>query len=113
MFDLELRIIKGRPLGFRGLRLKPFVDRYGEDVVAFHFTWKKDWPAVRRVLAVVEEALEPFEARPHWGKLFVMSPQRVRSLYGRLPDFQRLLTDYDPTGKFRNAFVDDHLFGEA
>ncbi|AWS41534.1 FAD-binding protein [Streptosporangium sp. 'caverna'] len=86
---------------------------YGEDVIAFHFTWKKDWPAVRRVLAVVEEALEPFEARPHWGKLFVMSPQRVRSLYGRLPDFQRLLTDYDPTGKFRNAFVDGHLFGEA
>jgi xylitol oxidase len=85
---------------------------YREDVVALHFTWKKDWPAVRRVLAVVEEALEPFEARPHWGKLFVMSPERVRSLYERLPDFQRLLTDYDPTGKFRNEFIDELLFDE-
>ncbi|MDP9845647.1 xylitol oxidase [Streptosporangium lutulentum] len=85
---------------------------YREDVVALHFTWKKDWPAVRRVLAVIEDLLEPFEARPHWGKLFVMGPERVRSLYERLPDFRRLLTDHDPTGKFRNAFVDERLFGE-
>ncbi|MDP9861382.1 MULTISPECIES: D-arabinono-1,4-lactone oxidase [Streptosporangium] len=42
---------------------------YGEETVAVHFTWKKDWPAVRRVLAVVEERLEPFDARPHWGTL--------------------------------------------
>ncbi|MFC7644038.1 D-arabinono-1,4-lactone oxidase [Streptosporangium lutulentum] len=85
---------------------------YREDVVALHFTWKKDWLAVRRVLAVIEDLLEPFEARPHWGKLFVMGPERVRSLYERLPDFRRLLTDHDPTGKFRNAFVDERLFGE-
>ncbi|GAA4221842.1 xylitol oxidase [Streptosporangium album] len=85
---------------------------YGQGAVALHFTWKKDWPAVSRVLALVEEALEPFEARPHWGKLFVARPERVRSLYERLPDFQRLLGAYDPAGKFRNAFVDDYVFGE-
>ena len=28
------------------------------------------------VLPAVEEALEPFQARPHWGKLFVMSRPR-------------------------------------
>ncbi|WP_326820922.1 FAD-binding protein [Streptosporangium sp. NBC_01756] len=85
---------------------------YGQGAVALHFTWKKDWPAVSRVLTLVEEALEPFEARPHWGKLFVTSPERLRSRYERLPDFQRLLGVHDPTGKFRNAFVDDYIFGE-
>lgn len=79
---------------------------YREDVVAVHFTWKKDWPAVSRVLAVVEESLEPFEARPHWGKLFLMGPERLNSLYDRLPDFRRLAADLDPTGKFRTPFLD-------
>nr|WP_329425017.1 FAD-binding protein [Streptosporangium sp. NBC_01495] len=83
---------------------------YREDVVAVHFTWKKDWPAVSRVLAVIEELLEPFEARPHWGKLFLMGPERLSSLYDRLPDFRSLAADLDPTGKFRNPFLDARLF---
>ncbi|WP_433375658.1 FAD-binding protein [Streptosporangium sp. CA-115845] len=83
---------------------------YRQDVVAVHFTWKKDWPAVRRVLTVIEDLLEPFESRPHWGKLFLMGPERLASRYDRLPDFRRLAADLDPTGKFRNPFVNDHLF---
>jgi alditol oxidase len=83
---------------------------YREDTVAVHFTWKKDWPAVSRVLAVIEEALEPFEARPHWGKLFLMGPDRLSSLYDRLPDFRRLAADLDPAGKFRNPFLDARVF---
>ncbi|MEU0481488.1 FAD-binding protein [Streptosporangium sp. NPDC006013] len=86
---------------------------YRQDVVAVHFTWKKDWPAVRRVLTVIEDLLEPFEARPHWGKLFLMGPERLASRYDRLPDFRRLAADLDPTGKFRNPFVNDHLFAGA
>ncbi|MET8046709.1 FAD-binding protein [Streptosporangium sp. NPDC005286] len=83
---------------------------YRQDVVAVHFTWKKDWPAVRRVLTVIEDLLEPFEARPHWGKLFLMGSERLASRYDRLPDFRRLAADLDPTGKFRNPFVNDRLF---
>jgi xylitol oxidase len=49
--------------------------------VGIHFTWKPDWPAVRQLLPRIEEALAPFEARPHWGKLFAMAPERLRSLY--------------------------------
>lgn len=80
--------------------------------VGVHFTWKKDWEAVRQLLPVIEEQLAPLEARPHWGKLFTMPPQRVRSLYPKLPDFRRLLRTYDPRGKFRNAFLDRYIFGE-
>ncbi|WP_326647008.1 hypothetical protein OG884_27040 [Streptosporangium sp. NBC_01755] len=50
---------------------------------------------------------------PHWGKLFLMGPERLASLYDRLPDFRRLAADHDPTGKFRNPFGNDRLFAGA
>ncbi len=84
---------------------------YGQACVAVHFTWKKDWAAVARLLPKIETALAPFEARPHWGKLFTMPPSQLQSRYERLPDFQRLLRRYDPQGKFRNEFLDTYLYG--
>ncbi|HYV81376.1 MAG TPA: FAD-binding protein [Streptosporangiaceae bacterium] len=82
---------------------------YQQDSVAFHFTWINDVPAVTPVLAGIEAQLAPFGARPHWGKLFCTSPEIVSGLYGRLPDFRRLLRDLDPAGKFRNELVDAYL----
>jgi xylitol oxidase len=82
---------------------------YQQDSVAFHFTWINDVPAVIPVLAGIEAQLAPFGARPHWGKLFCTSPEIVSGLYGRLPDFRRLLRDLDPAGKFRNELVDAYL----
>jgi len=83
---------------------------YERDSIAFHFTWLPDWPAVRALLPLIEERLAPFDARPHWGKLFTMSPERVRSLYPRLPEFRALAREYDPTGKFHNALLDEYIF---
>ena len=82
---------------------------YRRSCVAIHFTWKQNWPAVRDLLPAIEAVLEPFEARPHWGKLFTMHPARVQSLYERLPDFRELLEEFDPDGKFRNAFIDSYF----
>jgi xylitol oxidase len=62
---------------------------------------------------MIEAALAPFEARPHWAKLFTMSPERLQSLYEKLPEFRQLLARYDPQGKFRNAFLDQYVFGMA
>lgn len=78
--------------------------------VAIHFTWKQDWPAVQKLLPVIEAQLAPFNARPHWGKLFAISPERLRPLYEKLPDFQRLLHEFDPQGKFRNPFLVKYVF---
>ncbi|ASU84203.1 FAD-binding protein [Nocardiopsis gilva YIM 90087] len=86
---------------------------YRRDAVAFHFTWIADAEAVLPVMALVEERLAPFEARPHWGKLFTTPPRVLRPLYERLPDFQRLVHDYDPTGKFGNDFLGRNLLGGA
>ena len=84
---------------------------YRTACIAIHFTWTPDWTAVRRVLPLIESALAPFNPRPHWGKLFTMSADEVRSRYERLPDFRRLVEDHDPVGKFSNTFVDRYVFG--
>lgn len=76
---------------------------YGTDVVAVHFTWRQD-PAVFALLPVLESALLPLGARPHWGKCFATAD--VAPLYPRWRDFAELLRVQDPTGKFRNPFLD-------
>jgi xylitol oxidase len=86
---------------------------YRQDSIAIHFTWKQDWPAVSRLLPVIEKELGPFGARPHWGKLFTMAPSVLRSRYERLPDFLALARKYDPQGKFRNPFLDHNVYGRG
>ncbi|CAM3236988.1 FAD-binding protein [Paenibacillus lupini] len=83
---------------------------YKQDSVAFHFTWKPEWEAVKQVLPLIEAKLERFDARPHWAKLYTMSAERVQSLYEKLPEFRELLLKCDPDGKFRNAYVDEYIF---
>ena len=78
---------------------------FGRPSAAFHFTWLPDWPGVSAILPRVEAALAPFEARPHWGKLFTMPWPDVRARYPRLPDFALLVRAADPAGKFQNPFV--------
>lgn len=83
---------------------------YGQDIVGIHFNWQKKWPEIQHFLPTLEAALAPFQPRPHWGKLFGLAPAQVQAGYTRLADFQALARDYDPQGKFRNAFVDTYLF---
>src|SRR6202011_3563725 len=54
---------------------------YKQPCAAIHFTWKQDWPAVKNLLPAVERELAPFKPRPHWGKLFTMTPAQLRSIY--------------------------------
>jgi alditol oxidase len=103
-----LQISEVRTIAADDLWLSPC---YQQACVSIHFTWQKNWPAVQQVLPLLEEQLAPLQARPHWGKLFTLSPARVPALYPKLPDFRRLLQAYDPQGKFRNAFLDTYIFG--
>ncbi len=82
---------------------------YNQASVAFHFTWKKDWAAVAAVLPQLETELIPLGVRPHWGKLFTLSPEYVQSTYPKMGDFERLLRRYDPYGKFRNAYLEKYV----
>ncbi|MGO4212128.1 D-arabinono-1,4-lactone oxidase [Terriglobus sp. YAF25] len=83
---------------------------YKRDSVAIHFTWKPEEKAVRSVLPLIEEKLAPFDARPHWAKVFTMSHQRLSQLYPRLNDFRALAAQYDPNRKFLNAYL-QNVFG--
>ncbi len=82
---------------------------HGRDSIAIHFTWKKDETGVLAVLPLVEAALKPFGPRPHWGKVFTMSPEEVRAQYPMLEDFRSLRREFDPNGKLRNAFLDEEV----
>ena len=81
-----------------------------QDSIAIHFTWKQEWDAVQNLLPVIEKALEPFNPRPHWGKIFTMSPEILQSKYEKLSDFKKLVAQYDPNGKFRNDFLAKNIY---
>ena len=85
---------------------------YGEDTVCIHFTWKPEREAVGEVLVELEAALAPFEARPHWGKLFDADAAAITPLYERLPDFVGLIERLDPRGAFRNSWLRTRVLGE-
>jgi len=78
---------------------------YEEDSVAIHFTWKREPEAVQQMVAQIEDALSPFEARPHWGKVFHADAAAIAALYKRHSDFVRLLERLDPRGAFRNLWL--------
>ena len=100
LYVSELRAVAGDPqwLSLTG----------GVDSVAFHFTWKPG-PRVAAAVAAVERALAPYDARPHWGKVFATPPTRLAELYPRLSDVRDLVRRLDPTGKFGNDLVDGWL----
>ncbi|MFF1280852.1 FAD-binding protein [Streptomyces sp. NPDC058299] len=84
---------------------------HGRDSVALHFTWVRDEAAVLPVVRRLEEVLDPFDPRPHWGKVYEIPPAVVRRRYARLPGFRALVRSLDPGGTFTNAFVRDLLDG--
>jgi len=84
---------------------------YQQDSMTLHFTWKREWPAVQKVLPQIEAKLAPFYVKPHWAKLFTMTPSAIRPKYPKLPTYAALVDHYDPTEKFRNQFLRANVFG--
>jgi xylitol oxidase len=100
-----LLISEIRTVAADDLWLSPF---YGGDRVALHFTWRGFQREVEALLPAIEERLEPFGVRPHWGKLFHRGS--LASCYPRMPEFRALAERLDPDGKFRSPFVRRHVF---
>jgi FAD/FMN-containing dehydrogenase len=59
------------------------------------------WAYLRSVDALLSE----YDARVHWGKLHLMTAERLHELYPRAADFIALRRELDPQGMFLN----DHL----
>jgi xylitol oxidase len=88
--------------------LSPF---YRQDSVAIHFTWKKQIDAVDAITKELEAALIPLGAKPHWGKVIHADAAALAPLYPRMADFRSCARRCDPAGKFRNAYLEKHVFG--
>ena len=84
---------------------------HNQTSVTIHFTWKQETAAVLKLLPLIEKELSPFNARPHWGKIFTMAPKVLESRYEKLNDFKTLVAEYDPKGKFRNDFLSKEIYG--
>lgn len=104
----HLLITEIRTIAADNLWLSPC---YKQDSMAIHFTWKPETAEVAKVLPLIEAKLAPFNAKPHWGKVFTMPPARVQQVYTNIPQYRALATQFDPKGKFRNQFVESYLFG--
>jgi hypothetical protein len=48
---------------------------------------------------------EMFAARPHWGKLGYLQPDKLRALYPQFEVFQQICHAYDPDGHFQNDWT--------
>ena len=83
---------------------------YKQASVAIHFTWKQETDAVMNLLPQIEAQLSPFNAEPHWAKLFTMQPKVLPSRYKKLAEFKQLVAAYDPNGKFRNEFLQKNIY---
>ncbi|MCP9745122.1 FAD-binding protein [Lacihabitans sp. CS3-21] len=103
LFITEIRTIAGDEIP-----MSPF---YKKTCLAIHFTWKQEVNAVMALLPEVEKALEPFGARPHWGKVFTLQPFVLQGRIEKLNEFKALMIKHDPEGKFRNDFIETNLFG--
>jgi xylitol oxidase len=105
--DLQpaLQVCEIRTVAADELWLSPF---HGRESLGVHLTWVDDDALVQPLVAAVESALEPFDARPHWGKVFHADP---REHYPRLSAFRELAATHDPERRFGNAFLEEHIYG--
>lgn len=103
-----LYISELRAIACDDLDLSPFAGRQGGSL-AIHFTWKPMPDAVKAILPKIEAVLEPFYARPHWGKLFAMDRHGLLRAHGEkaMQAFKETRLKADPTGKFVNSFISE------
>jgi FAD/FMN-containing dehydrogenase len=94
-FPLEVRTVAGDDSW-----LSP---AFGRDSVTINVcrTYGRD---NRRFFGAIEDALAPFQGRPHWGKQpYLGEAEAYRAIYPRWDDFIDLRRKLDPTGTFLNA----------
>jgi xylitol oxidase len=102
-----LQVAEFRTIAADELWLSP---AHGRATAALHFTWRNDPDAIAVAVAALEKALAPFEPRPHWGKVFAMSPDEVLRHYPRLAEFRALMARHDPNRKFGNPFLERYVY---
>ena len=96
-FPVELRVAAADDI--------PLSTASGRDsaYMAFHVPAAVDHTEYFRLVARV---LDPYGARPHWGKLHELDAELLRTRYPRFDQFVRLRNELDPDGLFTNRYLD-------
>jgi xylitol oxidase len=81
---------------------------YERDVLAIHFTWRNDPLGVSEVLPLIEAALAPLHARPHWGKVHGFDRAAIERVHPRLAEARAVFERLDPDARFTNIHL-EHL----
>jgi xylitol oxidase len=106
-FKHLVQVTESRMLAADNIPLSP---AKGQAVIGIHFTWVRKHDEIMAVLPLIEQVLSQFNAKPHYGKLFIMSGRKLHSVLG--DDFQKvdkLIRNCDPQGKFSNKFIKRYL----
>jgi FAD-linked oxidoreductase len=102
-FPIECRFVRGDDIW-----LSP---AYGRDSAYIAVHMYEGMP-YREYFAAVEEILQRYDGRPHWGKMHTLTAAALATRYPRWEDFQRVRARLDPTGVFLNDYLRG-LFGVA
>jgi len=70
--------------------------------LAVHRYWRED---PTDYFTAVEELMQGFEGRPHWGKMHRLDAAMLRTRYPRFDDFVALRDRLDPDRRFHNAYL--------
>ncbi len=62
--------------------------------------------AYERYFRGVEAIMKRYDGRPHWGKLHFRTAEDLAPVYPDLSAFQTLVQQLDPSGTFRNPYLD-------
>jgi FAD-linked oxidoreductase len=71
--------------------------------IAVHMYRGAEWEPYFRG---VEEIMDSYGGRPHWGKRHFQTAESLEPRYPRWADFQRVRARLDPEGVFANAYTD-------
>jgi L-gulonolactone oxidase len=85
---------------------------HGRDTcyVAVHMFERMQWEPYFRA---VEEIMNGFEGRPHWGKRHFQTAETLRPRYPEWDRFAAVRARLDPAGRFTNDYVRRVLGGPA
>ena len=93
--------------------LSPTTSYHGGDTIAMAMGLNKNarGEVLTSALKAVEEALLPFQMRPHWGKMHWSDAPTLRAAYGddAWAAFAEQREAMDPTGVFLNDYLRAHL----
>ncbi|KAJ7778513.1 D-arabinono-1,4-lactone oxidase-domain-containing protein, partial [Mycena metata] len=65
----------------------------------------------RALFAEFERILAMHGGRPHWAKAHHLDARATRALYPDFGKFLKVVREVDPTGIFRNEYIERHLMG--